>query len=671
MKHSFYLLYFCCISIVLAATPGFSKEWSKQEVPLSAAGATFHSVCFINSTHGWTVGEKGVVLTTEDGGNTWIDLTEDLRQQMAESIPGPVTFNFFSVMFVDALAGWCAGEAVPAFMGPVDRKYKVIFHTTDGGRTWTCQYPRSSDIYDIEAVETGSINDIYFLDRRHGWATGTGASYLLTSDGGNTWEKQGLDFYVFPEMKMAMTSSKWLSPCFGMITGYSWDMNEPDYKRGFIATTVPADIPCAGDPEWKIDSGDEHGWAPLNDIEIQTERDGKFSAWVAGDRGIILKRTPEGRWERCPFPPWPLAFTLPDFKGINFSDLERGWAAGYFRKSIAVDPEDASAFMTIFKTLDAGGRWQPEPVDIKGTLNDISALDTRLKSPTEKTRVATDAWAVGTDGTILHYHNSPPLICSLNPRPSMVYAGESFTLQARVDDWDNPFEDIVSVIADASSLGLGSIELKPVETDLQDRRCILYQAVIDVPGLSEYGNHAIEVTVTDSDNAVDKAETSVFVVTSWVDILDAWAEPPTLPAGQKARLNARVILVAPKDDDSPALRNRIESVKVNVSDLLGIDCTEDADCAAWIPMEYDPESGLYTTVSQAIIPGCHSLPVVATDTLGHTDRYWIPVCVTQILFDYDKDKDVDGLDLFMFIQSGDFERPGNMKAFSLQFGWLQ
>ncbi len=668
MKHTLQLTCLCCLSFLMTVSLVSAKGWYPQEVPLSAAGAQLYSVCFIDSMHGWTVGEKGVMLTTEDGGNTWIDLTREFREQIQSFLPAPLTVNFFSVMFVDTLTGWCAGEAVLPTMDPIGRRYRVIFHTEDGGKQWTCQYPLFLENSFSETAATGRINDIYFMDRQNGWATGTGYSYLVTHDSGITWEEQGLDFCVIPEMKMTMTSSRWLSPHFGMITGYAWDTNDPYCQRGFIATTRESAAISPGDPAWDIDFGDEHDWPPLKDIEVQAGRTQGFSAWAAGDRGTILKRTPEGKWQRCKLPQWPLAFTLPDFRGINFTDMERGWVAGYFRKRITEDPEDAPPYMTIFKTLDAGEEWQSEGIETKGKLHDVAAVGSREASPSENIRVATDAWAVGTEGTILHYHNSPPVICSLSPLPAMVYAGEKFLLQARVDDLDNPFEDIAGVTVDASSLGSGILELEYAGSDSHDRRCILYQAEIKVSPLTEYGSHTLPVTVRDMGNAYDRSETSVFVVTSWVNITDTWAEPDMVQAGRKVRLNARVVLIAPKarDGNYSGIHNRIESVKVNISDLLGIDCSDSADCEAWIPMEYDPERDLYSAFSEAIVPGCHRLPVTAVDTLGHEDRDVIDVCVVN--FDYDHDGDVDGVDLAEFIKSGDFARPCNMKMFALEFG---
>ncbi len=651
--------------MVLSASQCLSKGWERQAAPETVRN-DLHAVSFANSLHGMACGERGAVIVTEDGGNTWDDVTDNLLKAAHEYIPFPVTLELYSIKLTDHQNCWCAGKAVAATMDMEGRSFPVIFHTSDMGQSWTLQYPAFDILPDnTDFLLTGSynqINDLFFLDSLQGWAVGWGSKYLVTEDGGFSWEPDYLDLITIPEVRIVMNASAWLDPDSGMVAGFTDDMNCPELSHGFVASRTASSV----DGSWRMEKLPAGASTPvLNDIAINRETDKTFHAVTVGDSGTILRRNSEGKWHSYTFP-WPLAFTLPDFRALSFSDTERGWAAGYFRKGITVDPEDSPPYMTIFKTLDAGNEWQSEPVDIIGMLNDISAVDTKMDSCAEEPRIATDAWAVGTRGTILHYHNSPPLICSLNPRPSMVYAGESFIMQARVDDWDNPFEDIAEVTVDASSIGAGIINME--FAGAMDRRCILYEAEIQVPALASYGSHPLPVTVKDRDNATDTSETSIFVVTSWVDILDAWAEPQIVPAGKEVHLFSHVVLIAPKDNDITDIKNRIESVEVNVSDLLGIDCGGDADCEAWVPMEYDPESGFYTAVSQANIPGCHSLPVVAKDTLGHTDSHWISVCVAKTVFDYDRDHDVDGLDLLQFIKSGDFERPGNIKPFASQFG---
>ncbi|MFZ4702899.1 MAG: SHOCT domain-containing protein, partial [Candidatus Methylumidiphilus sp.] len=65
-----------------------------------------------NSKMGWAIGEKGMILSTQDGGEVWKPQTQDKT-------------NLWGVYFLDAKTGWVAGE-----------NGKILM-TVDGGKTWT------------------------------------------------------------------------------------------------------------------------------------------------------------------------------------------------------------------------------------------------------------------------------------------------------------------------------------------------------------------------------------------------------------------------------------------------------------------------------------------------------------------------------------------------------
>jgi photosystem II stability/assembly factor-like uncharacterized protein len=73
------------------------------------------SVCFIDDQQGWAVGHWGVVLHTQDGGETW----KLLRQDTAVDQP------LFSVYFTDRSNGLAVGL------------WSLTLRTTDGGLSWT------------------------------------------------------------------------------------------------------------------------------------------------------------------------------------------------------------------------------------------------------------------------------------------------------------------------------------------------------------------------------------------------------------------------------------------------------------------------------------------------------------------------------------------------------
>jgi photosystem II stability/assembly factor-like uncharacterized protein len=53
-------------------------------------------------------------------------------------------------------------------------------NSTDGGVSWNRQG---------EGLSSENLNSIFFLNREKGWAVGDNGTVLMTSDGGNVWER--------------------------------------------------------------------------------------------------------------------------------------------------------------------------------------------------------------------------------------------------------------------------------------------------------------------------------------------------------------------------------------------------------------------------------------------------------------------------------------------------
>lgn len=147
--------------------------------------ANLYAVDFADSLNGWTVGYPGIILHTEDEGNTW------QRQS------GNTTSRLRSVQFINASTGWTAGGYLK--LG----QEGVLLYTRNGGRTWHKQL--SSD--------TLGIVDLHFRDSLNGWIkcqyytqhAGLKDTIYYTSDGGQTW-------HTDPENKWQQTLSPQYSP---------------------------------------------------------------------------------------------------------------------------------------------------------------------------------------------------------------------------------------------------------------------------------------------------------------------------------------------------------------------------------------------------------------------------------------------------------------------------
>ena len=72
---------------------------------------TFRSVDFLDSKHGWAVGQRGMILATGDGGETWTLQTSGTSEELR------------SVHFYDSSHGTAL-------------EVENILSTDDGGATW-------------------------------------------------------------------------------------------------------------------------------------------------------------------------------------------------------------------------------------------------------------------------------------------------------------------------------------------------------------------------------------------------------------------------------------------------------------------------------------------------------------------------------------------------------
>jgi photosystem II stability/assembly factor-like uncharacterized protein len=113
----------------------------------------------------WMSGHQGAVLRSTDGGSTW----------QTFKVPGADSLQFRDVHAASADIAWLLSA------GPGDASR--IYHTRDGGRTWTMQF-RNTD--------PDAFYDCFgFFDQRRGVAFGDASqgrtNLLVTRDGGATW----------------------------------------------------------------------------------------------------------------------------------------------------------------------------------------------------------------------------------------------------------------------------------------------------------------------------------------------------------------------------------------------------------------------------------------------------------------------------------------------------
>lgn len=312
--------------------------------PIPAEDAELTGVAFVNLRLGWAVGDRGVILHTDDGGASWT------RQ------PSGVACRLRSVCFVDERNGWAVGgESIPQ----TDRSRGVVLRTTDGGTSW-------------QPVPTSLIpglRQVRFTSPTEGWAVGDVSTFapsglFFSRDGGRTWNPAGgaaphglltADFAA-PHVGAAATASGELLTVSGRVV-----REAPVARFGLRAARK---LTLRGDGRgWLVGDGglvqttDDGGasWrsaAFTGPLAVVSQCDWRSVAaagshvWIVGSPGgVVLHTGDDGRtWQLLPTgSPLPL-------DDVSFIDELHGWAVG--------------ALGTILRTADGGRTWttgEPAP----------------------------------------------------------------------------------------------------------------------------------------------------------------------------------------------------------------------------------------------------------------------------------------------------------------------
>ncbi len=137
--------------ISLLAPAVFSQGWYWQN-PLPQGNAIY-DLQVIDAATVVAVGDLGVILRTQDGGNTW------------KLQPSDTSIALYGVHFPNADLGMAVGDS------------GVILRSEDGGKS--CLTQISNTIVALRAV--------YMFGPSDGVAVGDGGTIIYTIDGGNTW----------------------------------------------------------------------------------------------------------------------------------------------------------------------------------------------------------------------------------------------------------------------------------------------------------------------------------------------------------------------------------------------------------------------------------------------------------------------------------------------------
>jgi photosystem II stability/assembly factor-like uncharacterized protein len=138
---------------LLMRTEDGGDTWQRIDLPTKTE--LFH-LDFNGNSHGWIVGDGGVVLASLDDGRTWS------KQASGTTMP------LYNVDFRDDNEGYVVGKS------------GTVLRTSDGGRNW-------------EKVRTPfpeTLMRVDFADDKNGWIVGYMGDILRSNDKGRTWIRQ-------------------------------------------------------------------------------------------------------------------------------------------------------------------------------------------------------------------------------------------------------------------------------------------------------------------------------------------------------------------------------------------------------------------------------------------------------------------------------------------------
>jgi len=147
-------------------TSNSGTDWNEQtNINFSGLGLT--NVDFANTTHGFAVGDFGIVMKTTNGGNSW-------RVSWGNLDPNQfwINYNLTGVFMPTPTSCWIAGNE--GYSGNTT----MIMHTTNSGANW-----------DTVSFSNGNINQIVFINESEGYCVGHYYPDYETTDGGSSWSQ--------------------------------------------------------------------------------------------------------------------------------------------------------------------------------------------------------------------------------------------------------------------------------------------------------------------------------------------------------------------------------------------------------------------------------------------------------------------------------------------------
>jgi photosystem II stability/assembly factor-like uncharacterized protein len=245
-----------------------TESGAESQVSTARSWENYFGVTILPSNRIVVVGDKGIVMTSDDQGHTWT------RRQLKK---GDKYYDLYSVAFAaDGSAGWVVGDG------------GAVYRSTDMGKTWTEQKSGTSS----------ALLKVAVIDNQKACAVGEHGAVVCTADGGSTWNAQTVKDLVYFDVVFTDANDGWAVGEFGT-TIHSADAGKT----------------------WTVKSGAQR--LSTADPYFTVAFGGNTDGLVLGLDGANMATTNGGQsWQTSQFPNWHDSFftavPLPSGGADNF-----------------------------------------------------------------------------------------------------------------------------------------------------------------------------------------------------------------------------------------------------------------------------------------------------------------------------------------------------------------
>ncbi|HFA52159.1 MAG TPA: hypothetical protein ENJ95_24340 [Bacteroidetes bacterium] len=289
-----------------------------------------NDIFFPTNEIGYSVGNTGTIMKTSNGGSNWEILEQYYSSGSGINQNALTKARLLTVHFIDKMDGFAGGEGEISHINNT-RTGAVFLSTVNGGDSWKKKY--------LDDVE--KINDLVFFDQENGLGLFTiknennsrQIKLVSTNDGGENWEEVDFPFINIQSSNFILT------PSYVMILAIDRynSTNLISSNNNGIDWEFKSTPPVVCNRAYFID--DEVGYMMCGQLTYQTKDSG-------------------GSWAKTESP-----MNISSF--IHFKNTEEGFVINSIYELISGGGESRPVLKSfeVFQTIDGGMNWEKTEID--------------------------------------------------------------------------------------------------------------------------------------------------------------------------------------------------------------------------------------------------------------------------------------------------------------------